>query len=136
MLARGNNYKIYRDDLLYPELSFEISGVLFQIFKHLGSGHRERYYQKAVKVGLEKKGIKYKEQFYVPIRFEGELIGKYYLDFLIEDKIVLELKRGKYIPANVINQTKQYLESLEMKLGLIACFTHTSVHVKRIINHY
>lgn len=136
MLQGGKNYKIYKKDLLYPELSFRINGILFQISRDIGGGHKENYYQKAVKIGLQKKGIKFKEQFYVPLKFEGEIVGKYYLDFLIEDKIVLELKRGQFITAHIINQTLQYLSALNLKLGLIVCFTFRGVHIKRIINQY
>lgn len=128
------NYTLRRNDLLFPELSFQINGILYEIFKQLGGGHKEKYYQKAVQIGLTNKNISFKEQFYVPIQFEGKIIGKYFLDFLIEDKIVLELKREQFIPAHIIHQTKQYLETLNLELGLIACFTHRGVFIKRIIN--
>lgn len=55
------------------------------------------------------------------------------MDFLIEDKIVLELKRGKFVPFKVIDQVKQYLGSLNLHLALVACFTTDGVVVKRII---
>ena len=102
----------------------------------MGGGHIEKYYQKAIQIGFEKNGITFKEQYYVPLKFEGRIIGKYYLDFLIEDKIILEIKRGQFIHGAVINQTKQYLSALNLQLGLVACFTHTGVHIKRIINQF
>ncbi len=128
-------YIVRRRDLLYPELSFEINGVLFKVFKYLGGGHKESYFQRAVAVGLKNRGIEFKEQYYVPVKFEDEIVGKYFLDFLIGDKIILELKRGKFIPAHIINQTKEYLEVTKCKLAIIGCFTHTGVVIKRIINH-
>ncbi len=128
--------QLKRNDLIFPELSYKINGVLFEVFKELGGGHQERYYQKAVAIGLTQKGIKFSEQHFVPLEFKGEKVGSYFLDFLIEDCIVLELKRGKFIPANIIHQTKQYLLALKIKLGLIACFTNSGVVVKRILNLY
>lgn len=130
----GKQYKVHRSDLLYPELSFQINGVLFDVFKQIDGGHQEKYYQKAVAMGLKKSGIIFVEQRYVPLLYEGERIGSYYLDFFIEEKIVLELKRGQYIPAHIIQQTNQYLHTLDSQLGLIGCFTHTGVVIKRIIN--
>lgn len=130
----GKQYKVRRNDLLYPVLSFQINGVLFDIFKQIGGGHHKKYYQKAVAAGLKKKNIIFVEQYYVPLLYEGERIGSYYLDFLIEGNIILELKRGQYIPAHIIQQTNQYLHTLNLQLGLIACFTHTGVIIKRIIN--
>jgi GxxExxY protein len=135
-MTGGNKYTLRRDDLLYPELSFKINGILFKISRELGGGHKEQFYERAVKVGLENAGIKFKEQHYVPIRFEDKIIGKYFLDFLIEDTIVLELKRDQFIPAAIINQTKQYLTALNLQLALIACFTHKGVFIKRIVNQF
>ena len=129
-------YKINKPDLVYPELSFAINGVLFEVFKEIGGGHLEKYYQKAVAIELKNKNIKFTEQHYVPVEYQGENIGKYYLDFLIEDKIVLELKRGIFVPANLIQQTKKYLSALNLKLALIACFTNKGVVIKRILNLY
>jgi len=134
MTAGRKQYVVQRNDLLYPELSFEINGVLFEVFKQLGGGHHEKYFQKATAIGLTYKNIYFKEQYYVPLKFQGETVGKYFLDFLIEEKIILELKRGQFIPAHIIQQTKQYLEALKLELALIACFTHSGVHIKRIVN--
>ena len=131
----GNRkYTVNRKDLLYPELSFEVNGVLFEVFKQMGGGHSEKYYQKGVAAGLCQKKIEFKEQFYVPLKCFGENVGKYYLDFLIEGKIILELKRGKFVPIKVIDQVKQYLETLNLQLALVACFTTDGVVIKRIVN--
>lgn len=127
-------YHIRKKDLLYPELSFKINGVLFEVFKQLGGGHREAYYQKAVSIALKEANISFKEQFYVPLKFNDQIVGKYFLDFLIEEKVVLELKRGKFVPRKVIDQTMQYLESLELNLAIIACFTTEGVFPKRIVS--
>lgn len=93
------------------------------------------YNQKAVAITLEKNNIAFVEQYYTPVVFGGKTIGKYYVDFLIEERIILELKRGQFIPAQCIQQTLQYLKNLELQLGLIACFTYTGVYIKKIINH-
>lgn len=131
----GDKYSLKRDDLIFPELSFIINGVMFAVYNQLGGNHPEKYYQQAVSVGLKNKSIKFIEQYYVPLKFENEIIGKYYLDFLIENKIVLELKRGRYVPPVIYNQTLQYLEALNLPLALIGCFAQDCVVIKRIINH-
>ncbi|MDP2692621.1 MAG: GxxExxY protein [bacterium] len=127
-------YVVTRKDLLYPEMSFIINGVLFDVFNQIGGGHNEKYYQKAVAIGLQNKGLDFVEQYYTPLKFDSEIVGKYYLDFLIGDKIILELKRGRYTPLNVISQTKKYLSALDFRLGIIGCFTNDCVIIKRIIN--
>lgn len=127
-------HAVRRNDLLYPELSYEINGALFDVFRQLGGGHPEKYYQRAVALALTKRNIAFTEQEYVPLKFENKIIGKYYLDFLIENKIILELKRGKFVDALIIDQVKQYLLTLKLSLALIACFTQRGVFTKRIVN--
>ena len=127
-------YQLKRDDLLFPGLSFKLNGVLFDVSKQLGGGHREQYYQKAVAIALEQAKIPFREQVYAPLVYNGKVIGKYYLDFLVDEKIILELKRGQFVPATVINQTKEYLSALQRDLAIIACFTYSGVVIKRIIN--
>jgi len=53
--------------LLYPELSTKINGALIDVFKQIGGGHLEKYYQKAVALALQKKGLSFTEQKYVPV---------------------------------------------------------------------
>ncbi|HBU07469.1 MAG TPA: hypothetical protein DEB09_05310 [Candidatus Magasanikbacteria bacterium] len=136
MTPGGKQYILRRNDLLYPELSYEINGVLFDVFRQLGGGHREKYYQEAVRMALQKTGLNFEEQVYVPLKFDGKIIGKYYLDFLIEDKIVLELKRGNIVAVNNIDQVRQYPSALNLKLAIIASFTYNGVKINRILNQY
>ncbi|MBU0545929.1 GxxExxY protein [Patescibacteria group bacterium] len=129
-------YQIRRRDILFPELSFAITGALFDVYKQLGAGHLEKYYQKAVAISLRKREIKFVEQQCVPLQFDEINVGRYYVDFLIDDKIVLELKRGMFIPVNVLHQAKKYLIAMNLKLALIGVFTNRGVIVKRILNLY
>jgi len=82
--------RIRNTQLLYPEYSYTINGVLFEVHNTLGPGHPEKYYQKATALALTKAGLIFKEQFYVPMKFNNRVIGKYFLDFLVEDKIILK----------------------------------------------
>jgi len=126
--------QLKRDDLVYPELSYKIVGVLFEVFRKVGSGYKENYYQKAVAAAFKDRGLKFQEQASVPLMFNDTKIGINYLDFLIEDKIVLELKKGDYFQRATIEQVNQYLKATNLKLALIAVFTSGGVKVKRLVN--
>jgi GxxExxY protein len=134
-MVQGGTYILRRRDILYPKLSFDINGVLFDVHNQIGGSHHERYYQKAVAIALGHKNIAFREQVHVPLTVNGQRVGRYYLDFLIEEKIILELKRGRYIPRNVYSQANQYLSSLNLKLAIVGCFGNDVVTIKRIINH-
>ena len=130
----GKLYTVRKKDLLFPELSFTINGILFDVAKTLGGGHKEKYYQSAIAEGLKNKGVQFREQVYVPLTYLNQKVGTYFLDFLIDDTIVLELKRGEFISTSIIQQTMQYLTALKLKLGILACFTHGGVVIKRVAN--
>jgi len=123
-----------RHDILYPEESYKIIGILFDVYNHLGPGHHEKYYQRAVSYELHKRGIGFKEQLFVPILYRGKTIGRQYFDFLVDDKIVLELKKGSRFSRRHIEQVSEYLKSSGYKLAIIANFGGKGITFKRIVN--
>jgi len=123
-----------RKDLVYPELSYQIIGILFEVWTKLGFGHKENFYQNAIAQELESLGLKIKKELPVKISYKGKIVGTYYFDFLIGDKIVLEIKIKNYFSKRDIEQLYSYLKAKNLKLGIIAHFTRTGVKFKRIIN--
>ncbi|HOK35553.1 MAG TPA: GxxExxY protein [Candidatus Pacearchaeota archaeon] len=126
--------KLKRQDLIYPELSYQIIGILFEVYNQLGSGYHEKYYQKAVALQLKKNKISFKEQVYTPLTFKGEIIGKNFLDFLIEDKVILEIKKGDRFSKKHIEQILNYLKTTNLNLGILANFGSKDLKFKRIVN--
>lgn len=121
-------------ELVYPELSYKIVGILYDVFNELGAGHKEIYYQKAISTALLKSNINFKEQVYFPVAFKDTNIGKYFLDFLIDEKIILEIKANDRFSRKNINQIYSYLKASNLKLGLLINFAGSEVKVRRILN--
>jgi GxxExxY protein len=65
-----------RDDLIFPDLTYQIMGVLFEVFKELGYGYHEKHYYRAIKNGLVICGLEVREQVSVSLIFQGKTIGK------------------------------------------------------------
>ncbi len=128
------NTELKRKDLIYPELSYQIVGVLFEIFKQLGSGYLEKYYQRAIALELKRCGLKFEEQVLSPVYYKEEKLGDCYLDFLIENKIILEIKKDKNFSKKNIEQVVSYLKNSNLKLGILANFTKAGLKFKRILN--
>lgn len=121
-------------EILYKELSYQVVGALFDAFKSLGSSYQEKYCQRAVEKFLIKRSVSFKREFPVDIIIENEKIGHHFLDFLIDDKIVLELKKGNRPSMSDIKQVLMYLKTTGLKLGILAYFGSNGVTYKRIIN--
>jgi GxxExxY protein len=126
--------KVKRDDLLYPDLSYKILGILFEAWGEIGYGHKEKIYQRAVAVAFKKAGLSFEEELPVKLSFRGERIGMYYFDFLVQGKIILELKVRNYFSRKDIEQLYSYLKAKNLKLGIIAHFTKDGVKYKRVVN--
>lgn len=74
--------------VIYPELSYKIVGIIFEVFNDLGYGYLEKYYQKALAAAFRQTGIKYRAQCSYRVMYKKEMIGRNFIDFIIEDRIV------------------------------------------------
>lgn len=110
--------------------------MLYDVFNQVGSGHREQYYQNALKIAFRKNKLVFKEQVFTPLKYNNEKIGRYFFDFLVEDKIILEIKKDNIFRKSNIEQIYAYLKSSNLKLGIIANFTRDGIRFKRIVNLY
>lgn len=120
--------------IIHKQLSYEIMGVLFDVHKTLGNRYQEKYYQRAISVGLRKKGLRFVKELLTNLDYAGEHVGKYYLDFLIEDKVVLEVKAVPALRPVDFKQVLAYLKANSLELGILANFRPDSLEYKRILN--
>ena len=73
-------------EIIYPELSFQIMGTLFKVQNKLGNTYQEKYYQRALEKEFKNSEISYSREHEVALSYEGESIGRYFLDFVIDGK--------------------------------------------------
>lgn len=125
---------MHKDDLVFPELSYEIIGASYSVFNNLSWGLHEKYYQRALAQELSELGIIYEREFAIPIRYKDGKIGSYYADFLIENKVIVELKIRPRLGYVHLRQVLEYLERANIKLAILIYFTKEGVKYRRIIN--
>lgn len=119
--------------IIYKELSYKIVGILFEVDNKLGHGLREKSYETAIAADLKEKEINFQEQLKVNFYYKCKIIRKLFIDFLIEDKIVLEIKIGDNYNKENISQVYEYLKAKNLRLAIIANFTKNGVKTKRVI---
>lgn len=120
--------------LIYPELSYILTGILFEVSNKLGTKYQEKHYQKAIEIKLKESKIPHEREKQIKIDFGDEELGEFFLDFIIDDKIVLEIKKVWRITRDDIKQVLRYLKAAKLKLGIIANFKHQKVEIRRIVN--
>lgn len=123
-------------ELLYKELSYKLTGLVYEIDNKVGYGQNERTYCDCFEKLLQRDKIRHERDIYFPVKIDGQLVKKCYFDFLIDDKIIIEFKISNINYKNVCTQIFQYLKSCDKKLGLIYRFTKDGIRVKRIPNYY
>lgn len=120
--------------IIQKELSYKIVGILFDVHKKLGNRYQEKYYQRAVAAALKKNGLKFQKELPVSLLYDDRKIGEYYLDFLINDQVVLEIKARPFLRPVDFKQVLAYLKSKKLELGILANFGESSLIYKRILN--
>lgn len=118
---------------LYEDLTYTIRKCLFEIRKELGLGHKEIIYQRALAEKFKNADLKFEKEKPIPITYNDKKIGIYQPDFIIEDKIILELKALHFIGNTEKRQIWNYVKGSPYKLGLLANFSSTDVEIKRIV---
>lgn len=114
------------EGLLYPELSYLITGICFEIHNKLGRYGRERQYCDLIEEKLKDIKLPYHREFNVA--GTGNRV-----DFLIDDKIVLEAKAKQFILKEDYYQLQRYLQSLNKRLGLLINFQNRYLKPLRIV---
>lgn len=120
--------------LIYPELSYKITGVLFSVHNELGRFCNERQYSDCIEGYLKRFKINYEREKILPPSFREEIKGRNKVDFLIENKIILEIKARRLLTREDYYQVKRYLGALNKKLGLLVNLRDKYIRPKRILN--
>lgn len=123
----------------YRELTDKIIGCAYKIYNVLGYGFLESVYEKALLIELDKAGLKAIAQKEVLVHYEGQIVGEFKADILVEDVIIVELKSVKMIAKTHEVQLVNYLAATQKDVGLLINFGEKGVQVKRKvrdINYY
>ncbi len=118
---------------MYKDLSYKIIGCLYEVHKELGSIHKENIYHRALSIEFSDKNISFIEEKPINIKYKDKKVGVYRPDFIIDNKIILEIKAVPIITKAIRNQVYYYIKGTKYKLALLANFGVNKVNVKRFI---
>ncbi len=122
------------NELLYKDESYKIIGSCMEVHKELGKGFSEVIYGDALEIEFKKNNIIYSREKCFKISYKGEFLPHYYIaDFIIDDKIILEIKAIESLTSAHIKQTLNYLAASKVRLGLLVNFGEDSLKYKRVV---
>ena len=120
-------------DIIYKDLSYKIVGLAMEVHSKLGYGFLEKVYENALMVLFEKNEIPAQQQAPVQVYFEGKVVGDYYADILVDNKIILELKAVEKIVDVHRTQVLNYLTATKLRLAMILNFAKESFEYERFV---
>ncbi len=118
---------------IHSELTEKIIGCAYDVYTQLGTGFLEKVYENALLIKLRKAGIAVVQQAPVSVRFEGEIVGEYYADLLVEEKVIVELKAVSEIAKVHETQLVNYLKATGLKVGLLINFGEKIKIIRRVV---
>jgi len=121
------------NELLYKDITYKIRGAVFEVRKYLGLGHKENVYHNALVQEFNKKGLQFETEKSISIFYNGKKVGNYQPDFIIENKIIIELKALPEIGRPQIEQLWSYLKGSDYKLALLVNFGSKNLEIKRVV---
>ncbi|MFA5888743.1 MAG: GxxExxY protein [Candidatus Paceibacterota bacterium] len=134
--GRRNDAEGRRQDtseLLYEDLTYKIRGILFEVRKRLGLGHKEQIYHNALEIEFKKANLSFESKKNISILYEGKSVGIYQPDFIIENQIIIELKALPEIARPQTEQLWSYLKGCEYKLALLVNYGSKDLEIKRVV---
>ena len=112
------------------ELTGKIIACAYRVHNVLGTGFLEKVYENAMMIELRKEGLQVHQQHNIPVYYEGQLVGDYFADIVVEGEIIVELKAVEHLAKIHEVQLVNYLKGINQEIGLLINFG-TSVEVKR-----
>lgn len=115
----------------HEELTEKVIGCAYTVYNKMGFGFLESVYEKCLLIELEKAGLKVVAQDPINVFYDGELVGEFFADIIVEDTIILELKSARRVVRAHEVQVVNYLTATHKEVGLILNFGPEKVEIKR-----
>ncbi len=122
------------DNILFKKESFLIVGKCMEVHNNLGAGFLEIVYKDALELEFRKAGIPYEREKIYDINYKGIILPhKFFADFVVFDKIILEVKGTSQINGALIAQSLNYLKVSGNPLAIIANFGELKLNTRRVV---
>ena len=106
----------------HNDLTERIIGIFFKVYNKLGYGFLEKIYENALMIELRSERIQAMAQSPIRVEYNGQTIGEYFADLMIEDKVIVEIKAAKSLTVEHEAQLLNYLKATDIEVGLLLNF--------------
>ena len=118
------------------DITYKIKGAIFKVNKVLGPGFLEKVYENALLIELKNLGLKADNQVPINVAYKDKIVGEYFADILVEEKVIIELKTVEKLDNNHEAQLLNYLKATGIKVGILVNFKQRRAEVKRMVPNF
>ena len=111
-----------REEIKYKELTDRIIKIFYKVYNKLGYGFLEKVYENAMMLEFKREEIPAISQSAIKVLYENEIIGDYFADILVDDKVIVEIKASKNLAVENEAQLLNYLKATDIEVGLLLNF--------------
>lgn len=106
----------------HAELTEKIIGAFYTVHRHLGYGFSEKVYENSLALELRKLGLQVEQQKPIEVYYDGQVVGEYFVDILVNEAVILEMKAAHQIAKDHEAQLLNYLKATTVEVGLLLNF--------------
>ena len=118
------------------DITEKIIGIFYKVYNALGDGFLEKVYVGAIKIEFDKIGLRCVREMPIKVNYEGVVVGEYLADFLVEEKVLVEIKAIPELRDKDERQLKNYLKGTRVEVGLLMNFGDEAKFRRQIYLNY
>ena len=119
--------------LFDEDLSYQVRGAIFEVYKELGCGYLEKTYERALLFELNARGLEARGKVPLAVRYKGQNVGEYVADVIIENSVLLELKAQSRLTGVDGAQLLNYLTISGLRVGMLVNLTYPKAPIRRLV---
>lgn len=121
-------------EIIFKTDSYRLVGVLYDVYNNLGNGFLEIVYKDAIELELSSRNISFEREKEYPVSYKGKFLKhKFYADFVVDNKIILEVKCCDSFDDKHIAQCLNYLKVSGKRLAILVNYKNKSLEYKRVV---
>ena len=124
-----------KEEFKYSDITEKIIGCAMKVHQRMRNGYQELIYHRCLIIEFRKIALSFLNEIELPIFYDEIEIGKRRVDFLVENKVVVEIKAQSELTDTHLAQALNYLEALNLEIGLLINFGSKSLEIRRLINN-
>ncbi len=119
----------------HVEITGKVIGAFFKVYNTLGYGFNEKVYENALAIELRKAGLKTVKQQEIVVYYDGEGVGDYRADIIVNDVVIVELKAARELAEEHEAQLLNYLKATTIEVGLLLNFGVKAEHKRKVYDN-